>query len=224
MKKLIYFFLFVLTFSSCTVSQRTFQSKQEKRYVVVLSLDAFRADYPEMYSTPTLDSLAKVGVKSTFRPCFPSLTFPNHYSMATGLHPESHGLVHNTFRTVDGDIYRIADRRKVEDPTFYGGEPIWVTAHRQGLKTASFYWVGSETAIQGVQPDFWKKFDSKVSYSARADSVISWLALPESERPQLVMWYIEEPDHTSHTFAPQSKETRQVVEHLDSVVGQFCKN
>lgn len=188
------------------------------RYVVVLSMDGFRADYPDRAYTPTLDSLAAVGVRATFRPSFPSVTFPNHYSMATGLHPNHHGLVNNFFYAPDLDsIYRMAD----PTPGFYGGEPIWNTAEKQGVRTASFYWVGSEYSIQGRQPSIWKPFDKKVPFSDRADSVISWLQLPEKERPRLVMWYMEEPDGIGHRCTPDSSETLQKVEELDRVLNHF---
>lgn len=204
-------FLLLVSLSCSTYNQRD-------RYVVVLSMDGFRADYPDRAYTPTLDSLAAVGVRATFRPSFPSVTFPNHYSMATGLHPDHHGLVNNFFYAPDLDsIYRMAD----PTPGFYGGEPIWNTAEKQGVRTASFYWVGSEYSIEGRQPSIWKPFDKKVPFSDRADSVISWLQLPEKERPRLVMWYMEEPDGIGHRCTPDSSETLQKVEELDRVLNHF---
>ena len=193
-------------------------SKHNVRYVVVLSMDGFRSDYPDRAYTPTLDSLARVGIRSTFRPSFPSVTFPNHYSMATGLHPDHHGLVNNFFYAPDLDsIYRMAD----PTPGFYGGEPIWNTAEKQGVRTASFFWVGSEYPIQGRQPSIWKPFDKHVPYSDRADSVVAWLRLPEDVRPHLVMWYIEEPDGIGHICTPDSSATLQKVEELDRVLNHF---
>ena len=149
-----------ILFSSCS------ETKEQEHYVVVLSMDGFRSDYPQRAHTPILDSLARVGVKAAFRPCYPSVTFPNHYSMATGLHPDHHGLVHNTFWATDLDssVYKISDRKAVENPAYYGGEPIWNTAERQGVRTATYFWVGSETAVGGKQPSIWKKFDSKVPF------------------------------------------------------------
>lgn len=220
MKKYL-FLLSILSLIYGCASLRT-TSNQDEKYVVVLSLDAFRYDYPEIWHTPTLDSLARVGVKGAFYPSFPSLTFPNHYSMATGLYPNNSGIVHNTFIRPDGAVYRIGDRDKVEDPSFYKGEPIWNTAERQGVKSASYFWVGSETKVNGHQPSIWKKFDSSVPFESRGDSIISWLSLPEKQRPHLLMWYIEEPDHTSHTYTPYGVETKKVVEDLDKLVGDFC--
>ena len=148
-------------------------------------------------------------VKAPFIPSFPSLTFPNHYSMATGLYPDNHGLVHNSFLREDGSVYRMSDRAQVEDPDSYKGEPIWNTAEKQGVKTAAFFWVGSEAKIQGLQPSIWKKFDSSVPFEARGDSVISWLSLPKEQRPHLIMWYIEEPDYTRYSDTPFGSETKR---------------
>lgn len=190
----------------------------KERYVVVLSMDGFRSEYPSRAHTPTLDSLASVGVRSVFRPCFPSVTFPNHYSMATGLHPDHHGLVSNSFYDMKLDsVYRMGNL----DPRFFGGEPIWNTAERQGIRTASFYWVGSEVPLTGGQPSIWKTFDKSVSFSSRADSVIAWLRLPEAIRPHLIMWYMEEPDAIGHFATPDSSATLEVVENLDNVLGCF---
>ncbi len=195
---------------------------QKDKYVVVLSLDGFRPDYLDKAHTPTFDSLARVGVRSSLRPCFPSVTFPNHYSLATGLHPNNHGLVNNSFYDSELDaVYRISDRKAVETPDFYFGEPIWNTAEKQGVHAASYFWVGSETAIQGMQPSIWKKFDSTVPYRDRADSVVAWLQLPEKIRPHLIMWYIEEPDAAGHNYTPDSVATYRMVEHLDSVLHHF---
>lgn len=215
--------LFVIILFSVVVLIFSYQStKEQERYVVVLSLDGFRSDYPDRAKVPTLDSLAKVGVKATFRPSFPSVTFPNHYAMATGLHPDHNGLIGNSFYDSELDsVYRIADRNAVENPAFYGGEPIWVTAEKQGVKSASYFWVGTETAIQGIQPSIWKKFDDKVPYTDRADSIVAWLQLPEDVRPHLLMWYIEEPDGVGHAVTPDSSAVIEKVEALDAVLSHF---
>ena len=109
------------------------------------------------------------------------------------------------------------------DPQFYGGEPIWNTAERQGVRTASFYWVGSEVPLESGQPSIWKPFDKSVPFSDRADSVISWLKLPEDVRPHLIMWYMEEPDAIGHSATPDSSATLDVVENLDKVLNHFSR-
>lgn len=208
--------LISLLFTGCA------SKKMRGEYVVVLSLDGFRSDYTERAHTPTLDSLAKVGVKSAFRPSFPSVTFSNHYTMATGLHPDHHGLVNNFFYAPGLDkIYRLGDNEAVTNPDFYGGEPIWNTAEKQGVKSGVFFWVGSEAPVQGMWPSICKPYDKSVPYTDRADSVISWLQLPKDTRPRLVMWYIEEPDGIGHYATPDSSATYTMVEKLDSVLNYY---
>lgn len=189
----------------------------------MLSLDGFRWDYPDLYDTPNLDQIAKNGVKAkSIIPVFPSKTFPNHYSMATGLYPDHHGLVNNTFFDPDRkDTFLISDKTKTGDGYYYKGEPIWVTAEKQGMKTASFFWVGSEAEIEGIRPGIWKKFNSSVPYTDRMDSVLAWLKLPAGKGPELITWYIEEPDGVGHKFGPESEETKKMVQQLDSIVGLF---
>ena len=123
------------------------------RYVVILSLDGFRADYQGRAHTPNLDQMDREGLSGSFRPSYPTLTFPNHYAMATGRYPNNHGLIGNEFWDERGAHYRLGDRKAVEDPAFYKGEPLWNVARRHGLKSASFFWVGSETPIGGHHPD-----------------------------------------------------------------------
>ena len=183
--------------------------------------DGFRWDYNKLYNTPNLNKIAKDGVKAErLIPSFPTKTFPNHYSIATGLYPDHHGLVDNSFSAPDlGLFYRMGDRAAVENPAFYGGEPIWVTAEKQGVKAASFFWVGSEAPVGGRYPTYWKKYDGTITYQARIDSVMKWLSFPLDKRPELVTLYFDEPDLVSHDFGPVSTETGKVVVSLDSIVG-----
>jgi predicted AlkP superfamily pyrophosphatase or phosphodiesterase len=195
--------------------------KPFKNYVVLVSLDAFRWDYNLMYKTPNLNKLAHDGVKADrMISSFPTNTFPNHYSIATGLYPDHHGLINNSFPAPDlGLFYRMGDRAAVENPAFYGGEPVWVSAEKQGVKAASFFWVGSEAPVGGMHPAYWKKYDGTVTMEAKIDTVIKWLSYPPQKRPELVTIYFDEPDATSHDFGPVSAETGRVVERLDSMMG-----
>lgn len=210
-------------FTACQVPTKE-KSSENSPYLVILSLDGFRWDYSQMYSTPNLDSIAGVGVKAkSLIPSFPSKTFPNHYTIATGLYPEHHGIVLNTFTDPTIGDFKLSDRNAVQNPDFYLGEPIWVTAEKQGMHTACYYWPGSEAPIQGIYPSIWKKYDAMVSYESRMDSVVSWLRRPEKTRPHLIMWYLDEPDHVSHLMGPFAAETKSTVERLDSLVGIFCR-
>ncbi len=219
-KKIFLFKLFLII----SVFQLFAQQKAEKQpYLVIISLDAFRWDYPEIYHLPHFDSIAQMGVKAhSIQPCFPTVTFPNHYSMATGLYPDHHGIVQNKFYDPQLKLtYKIRNRKMVMDGRFYGGEPIWVTAEKQGLKTASFYWVGTEASIKGIQPTYWKVYENKIPFNQRIDTVINWLQLPEKERPHLVLFYLPEPDAISHKYGPVSKETKGMVTYLDSLMWDF---
>ena len=223
MKKYMFFLLLVLL-TGCAASRKAHVSATPdgKQYVVILSMDAFRWDLAGRSHTPTLDSLARAGTYAEIYPVYPSNTFPSHYAMATGLHPDHHGVVNNNFYDRKaGRKLSVFDAEDVRLPGFWSGEPIWNTAEKQGVRTASFYWVGSEYPIQGCRPSIWKPFDKNVPFSDRADSVIAWLQLPEEVRPHLIMWYMEEPDGVGHRATPDSSATLSTVEHLDRILGDF---
>ena len=217
----ISFFAISVLLSSCNQPKKTEQSSQP--YLVMLSLDGFRWDYADKVPTPNLDKIARRGVKAkSLQPSFPSKTFPNHYTIATGLYPDHHGIVLNAFYDPEtGRYYSIRDRKTVEDGTFYGGEPIWNTAEKQGVKAGTFFWVGSDADIQQMHPSYWKKYEHNFPFEQRIDSVISWLQLPEEKRPHLILWYMHEPDSKGHKFGPGSKEINREVVYLDSLVGVF---
>ncbi len=218
-KYLIAALLAVVSFTACN----NLKVGKDTPYVVMVSLDAFRWDYDSIYKTPVLDDIARKGVKAErLIPSFPTKTFPNHYTIATGLYPDHHGLVNNSFYAPDLDmVYRIGDRAMVSNGDFYGGEPLWVTAHNQGMKTASFYWVGTEAPIKGIQPDYWKAYDDEVPFDARVDTVLKWLSLPANKRPHFITLYFEEPDAISHSYGPLSPETDAIVRSLDSLLGRL---
>ncbi|MFO7616007.1 MAG: ectonucleotide pyrophosphatase/phosphodiesterase [Bacteroidales bacterium] len=194
------------------------------RYLIVLSMDGFRWDYPAIYHTPNLDRMARRGVKvNSLMPAYPSKTFPNHYSIATGLYPDHHGIVQNSFYDPELDRhFRMSDRSAVQDSVFWEGEAIWETAEMQGVRTASYFWVGSESN-ETYRPTDRKLFESGFPYLQQIDTVIHWLNRPEEERPRLVMFYFDEPDLVSHRYGPVSQETGEVVERLDSIVGVLGK-
>lgn len=201
--------LLALLFAGCAASRRSAvaTAPQEKQYAVILSMDAFRWDLAGRSHTPTLDSLARVGTYAEIYPVYPSNTFPSHYAMATGLHPDHHGVVNNGFydRT-QGRRLSVFDSLDVRTPGFWGGEPIWNTAERQGLTANIFMWPGSEVPIGGRQATVWTRYSSKPDYYQRADWVIDAMTRPEAEIPQLVMWYFEEPDAAMHTYGPESPD------------------
>lgn len=215
MKKLILFFgLFILLLVSCT--------KQEQHYTVIVSLDGFRWDYPVLYDTPHLNRIAQKGVSASMLPSYPASTFPNHYTLATGLVPDHNGIINNSFwDTEHKRRYSIGDSATRNNPEYYLGEPIWITAQKQGIKTGNLYWVGSDIAIKGTYPTYHKMWADapRLNYAQRIDTALSWLAKPKEEIPRLIMIYIDEPDGVGHTYGPQSEETSKVVHYLDSLIG-----
>ena len=226
--KRVAFVLFVV-FLGIVVAQDAYvrrlrNSKVEPRmYTVVLSLDGFRSDYQSIANTPTLDSIQQNGVKSVgLQPVFPSLTFANHYSIATGLYAENHGIVAKNFKdpTIN-QIYSSSNPETVSDSRYYGGEPIWVTAESQRIKSAVNMWVGCDAQIKGYRPSWWKSYSASEPYTARIDSVIKRLSADYNNRPHLAMCYIEETDKVGHKYGPDSPEMVAAIESVDSLVGYF---
>lgn len=197
----------------------------DRPYVLLVSFDGFRADYLDWYDTPNFDAFAKKGViAESLQPQFPSKTFPNHYSIVTGMYIENHGMIANYFYDEQLDLsFTLKDRNMVQDARFYGGEPIWVTAEKQGLRTAAFYWPGTEAPIGEIYPGIWKLYDMDVPFQARIDSVVSWFSLPEDRRPQFITLYFHEPDWTGHGKGPKDRRTRKKVEEMDGVLGKLME-
>ncbi|HSG47925.1 MAG TPA: ectonucleotide pyrophosphatase/phosphodiesterase, partial [Longimicrobiales bacterium] len=192
-------------------------------YVVLLSMDGFRWDYQDLHPTPNLDRIAAAGVRADgLVPVFPVKTFPNHYSMATGMYADAHGLVGNDFCEPAFDAcYSLGNRAEVENPRWYRGEPIWVTAETQGMVAASYFVVGTEAPVLGVQPTEWHRFDAEVTYETRVDRVLAWLALPPETRPHMVSFYFEELDNVGHSHPPDSPEVREAVARVDALIGRL---
>ena len=153
------------------------------QYTIIVSLDGFRWDYCEAYNTPFLNSMAEKGVKAVMSPSFPSKTFPNHYTLATGLVPDHHGIIANSFRIrATGKKYSLGNAETRSDTRNYGGDPIWLTAKRQGMTTATVYWVGSDIPIKGGYANYWQDYQKKplLTDVERAEEVVRLLQLPES--------------------------------------------
>ena len=197
--------------------------QQSRPYLILISIDGFRWDYMDRYPTPNMDRIAATGTKAErLLPVFPTLTFPNHYSIATGLYPDHHGLVANDFPDSERDIwYSLKKRETVEDRRFYAGEPIWVTAETQGMVAASFFFVGTEAPVKGVYPTHWRSFDKKITGEDRVDQVLAWLAEPEQNRPHIYTLYFEDVDDYSHRYGPDSEENIEAISRVDSYIGRL---
>lgn len=197
-------------------------AEAKKTYTIVVSLDGFRWDYIQKYNAPNIARLGQEGVWANMLPSYPASTFPNHYSIATGLVPDHHGIVNNSFWDPETQtIFSIGDPKVNNNGAYFGGEPIWLTAQRQGLKTSIIYWVGSDVAVQGKYPDSYKSYRETplLEYRARIDTAMAHLRKPVPERPRLVMIYFDEPDLQGHLHGPDSPEVAQAVERVDSIIG-----
>lgn len=190
---------------------------RSRPYVVLISFDGFRHDYLDRYHPPAFESVAKRGVRATaLIPSFPSKTFPNHYTLATGLSPGHHGIAANAFHDpVRQAWYRVGDSIAVRDARWYGGEPIWVTAERNGVRSAAYFWPGSEAAIGGVRPSRFVAYDGTVPNARRVDAVAGWLRLAPAVRPHLVLLYFSDVDDTTHRYGPDAPNTATAVASVD---------
>ena len=197
--------------------------QRSKPYLILVSLDGFKAEYLDRFELPNLRRLAQRGARATaMLPVFPSLTFPNHYSIVTGMDPQRHGIVNNRFYDpARKESYVYTENGVVTDGTWYGGEPIWVTAESQGMVSACYFWPGSEAEIKGVRPTTFTKYTSGVPNDARVKTVLSWLQLPVESRPHMMTLYFSELDEVSHDFPLESPEILKAAQSLDTAVGEL---
>jgi len=222
--------LFVLVLSNSIFAQDTTQkiiegrkndkSQLNKPYVILISADGFRADFTELYDATFLKSVAQNGVRAKFMtPSFPSLTFPNHYSIVTGMYPAHHGLVDNTyFDKASGQQYSMGNKKMVGEGKWYGGTPLWVLAEKQKMLSASFYWVASEADIQNTRPTYYYIYNEKIDIATRIQAVKDWLSLPEDQRPHIITFYFPQVDHEAHTYGPNDIHVAAAVKFVDSSV------
>lgn len=193
--------------------------------VIVVSFDGWRWDYDTKAPAPHLRSLMARGVRAEgLIPSFPSKTFPNHYTIVTGLYPGHHGIVANTIKDpTTGRIFEPSRTREVRDPMWWGGEPIWVTAARAGQSSATMFWPGSEAPIRGVLPRYWKAYDGAYPAEARVDQALAWLDLPAADRPRFITLYFEDTDRAGHQRGPDSAAVREAITRADSYLGRLLR-
>ncbi len=191
-------------------------------YVVLVSFDGFRPAYLDRFPTPSFDRLAEAGALAALIPAFPSLTFPAHYSIATGLYPEHHGIVANRFYDPErDDEFDYRDRTDAQDGSWWGGEPLWVTAEKQGLVAAAFFFPGTEAAIGGVRPSEWRPYDGSVANRDRVRTVLDWLARPPDTRPHLSTLYFSLVDSAGHRIGPEAAAMADSVRAADALLGEL---
>jgi len=212
----ILFLVVFVGFIGCSSEQQSDPSK-----TLLISFDGFGHDYLQKTATPHFDSLAVKGVEAEgLIPVFPSKTFPNHYSIATGLYPENSGFVNNTMYDPKWEEwYRIGDREAVEDGKWYGGEPIWNTLEKQGIKTGTMFWVGSEADIQGRYPTHWKTYDGDMPGKARIDTVIKWMTAPGDDAVDFATLYYSDVDSKGHRYGTKSDSVKQAIQRADRLMG-----
>ena len=226
-------FAFVITIAgfSQDTSQQIIQgrqndkSQQSKPYVILISADGFRADFTEKYNAQFLKSIQQFGVRAKYmQPSFPSVTFPNHYTIATGLYPSHHGIVDNNFiDKTSGIKYSMSNKKMAAEGKWYGGTPIWVLAEQQKMISASYYWVGSEAEIQGIKPTYHFVYNDITPIQQRIQTVKNWLSLPEDKRPHLITFYFPEVDHDAHNFGPENPLVQKSVQFVDSSINALQK-
>ncbi len=188
--------------------------------LIVISIDGFRWDYLDLHDAPTLTRLANEGTHvEHLIPVFPTKTFPNHYSIATGLYPSNHGIVSNTMYDPEMDAsFSLSDREAVMNPDWWGGEPIWVTAEQQGRTAATYFWPGSEAPVQGVRPTEWYEYDGSVPGTTRVDQALQWLDRPPETRPDLMTLYFSRVDTKGHDHGPRSDSVATALREVDGFI------
>ncbi len=193
--------------------------------MILISVDGFRHDYAEKHGAKYLLSLVNEGIKAeAMIPSYPSLTFPNHYSIATGMYPSHHGLASNYFYSPRRkQFYAMKKPDAFGDGSWYGGTPLWVLAEQQKMLSASFYWVGTEADIKGIYPTYYYSYNEDIAIDTRIQTVINWLSLPSEQRPHLVTFYIPEVDHAGHEYGPDAPETRLAVRWVDSTIKKLSE-
>jgi predicted AlkP superfamily pyrophosphatase or phosphodiesterase len=201
------------------------QAPKPAPLTILISIDGFRSDYLQRGLTPAIAALAADGVRAqAMHPSFPSLTFPNHYTLVTGLRPDRSGIVDNTMEDPKkpGVTFSMGKADISHDPFWWDeSEPLWVTAEKAGIRTATMFWPGSDLAIRGVQPHDWKMYDKKFLADQRVDQVLAWLDRPPAERPRFVTLYFDEVDTWGHNAGPDSPEVNAALARTDAAVGRL---
>src|SRR5262245_46879811 len=180
--------------------------------LILISFDGFRWDYRTTYSPANINRLAAKGVSAELIPSYPSKTFPNNYTIVTGLYPGHHGIVANSIKDPPtGRRLTMANTRAVQDAMWWGGDPIWVTLAHNNQRSAAMFWPGGEAPILGIRPNFWAPFDDRLPGNLRVDRVLTWLDLPSERRPTLITLYFNDVDGAGHSNGPNSMEVRNAV-------------
>ncbi|XP_074043699.1 ectonucleotide pyrophosphatase/phosphodiesterase family member 3 [Macrotis lagotis] len=192
--------------------------------VILFSMDGFRSEYLHTWSTlmPNINKMKTCGVHSKYmRASYPTKTFPNHYTIVTGLYPESHGIIDNNMYDVHlNKNFSLSSQEKFDRKWWYG-QPVWLTAMYQGLKAGTYFWPGSDVDIMNSFPSIYMKYNNSVPFEERIYTLLQWLDLPQSQRPDFYTIYIEEPDSAGHKGGPVSGEVIKALEKSDNAFGML---
>lgn len=201
------------------------EEAMQKPYVIMISTDGFRYDYAKKYNAENLLKLSNQGVQAkAMLPSYPSITFPNHWTLITGLYPSHHGLIDNFFYDYKRkQPYAMSNRKNAEDGSWYGGVPLWSLAEKQNMVSASLQWVGSASDAGGIRPTYYYPYHEKFSPSEKVNKVINWLKLPEEIRPHFISLYFPEVDGAGHHYGPDAKETESAVHLVDDAIGELVQ-
>lgn len=193
--------------------------------LLLISLDGWRWDYHTKSPVENLRGLIARGVHAEgLIPSFPTKTFPNHYTLVTGLYPGHHGVVGNSMRDPrTGRLFTMQKREEVSDPLWWGGDPIWNAVQRAGRVAAAMYWPGSEAPIGGTRPTYWSPYNHGRPNNDRVDEVLAWLDLPTAQRPAFITLYMSDVDAAGHSFGPSSPELQQALERIDNAIGRLVR-
>ncbi|HWP82479.1 MAG TPA: ectonucleotide pyrophosphatase/phosphodiesterase [Bacteroidota bacterium] len=192
-----------------------------KPTVLLISIDGFRYDYFEKTDTPNFGRLMQNGVKAKWMISqFPTKTFPNHYTVVTGLRPANHGIVANTmFDPEFNEGFSLRNLQAIRDGKWWGGEPLWSTAEKQGQISATYFWPGSEAEIAGKRPSYWKEYNHSAPDSQRISEILAWLELPVERRPTFLTLYFATIDDAGHKWGPESDSIKLAIRAIDKVIG-----
>jgi predicted AlkP superfamily pyrophosphatase or phosphodiesterase len=196
--------------------------KPSDRVLILVSLDAFRWDYLEKYHPTNLNRLAAEGVHAKkLVPMFPSVTFPNHHTIVTGLRPAHHGIIHNNmYDPATKEIFAF-NKTELQGSRWWGGEPIWATAIKQGRRSDCIFWPGTGVTMAGLLPTEWKRYDGKPEPNEVVDFGLAWLDQPSEKRPSFISLYFHHTDSVGHKYGPDSPEIAASVLSVDTAIGRL---
>ncbi|NWX26969.1 ENPP3 phosphodiesterase, partial [Notiomystis cincta] len=192
--------------------------------LILFSMDGFRAEYLETWSSllPNIEKLKTCGTHSKYmRAVYPTKTFPNHYTIVTGLYPESHGIIDNNMYDVNLNAHFSLSGEEKFKPAWWQGQPVWLTAMDQKLKAGTFFWPGSDVPIEGTYPTLYTIYNGSIPYEERILGILKWLDNAQSERPDLYTLYIEQPDSSGHSFGPVSAGVIKALQAADQALGML---